>query len=50
MQGDVPNQIMQKRASIDVKQEALETSASMGAFVGSNYDLVSSLNKENEEK
>ena len=35
---------------MDVKQEALETAAAMGAFIGANYDSVSSLNKEIEIK
>ena len=50
MQGTVPNHIIWKRTSTYVKQEALETSASMGDFVGANYDSVSSLNKEIEVK
>ena len=45
-QGTVPNQIIWKRDSTDVKQEALETKTAMGAFAGANYDSVSSLNKE----
>ena len=41
---------MCKRDSNDVKQEALETAATMGAFTGGNYDSISLLNKEVEEK
>ena len=44
--GKVPNQIIWKRESTDVKHEDLETKNSMGDFVGDNYDSVSSLNKE----
>ena len=44
-QGTVPNQVIWKRASTDVKQESLEAATSMGAFVGANYDSMSSLNK-----
>ena len=40
-QGSVPNLIIWKRASIDVKQEALETAAAMGASAGENFDSVS---------
>ena len=49
-QGSVPKQIIWKRASTNVKHEALETTASMGAFAGANYGSVSSLNKEIEVK
>ena len=35
---------------MDVKHDALETAASMGAFARENYDSVSQLNKEMEEK
>ena len=49
-QGSVPNQIIWKRASTDVKQEALVTVTTMGAFAGANYNSVSSLNKEIEMK
>ena len=41
---------MWKRTYIGVKQEALETAAAMGSFAGENYDSVSMLNKEVEEK
>ena len=44
-QGTVPNQVIWKRASTYVKQESLEAATSMGAFVGANYDSMSSLNK-----
>ena len=50
VQGIVPNQVIWNISSTDVKQEALETTAAMGYFVGANFDLVSSLNKEIEEK
>ena len=49
-QGSVPNQIIWKRDSKDVKQDSLDSVASMGDFVGENYDLVSNMNKEVEEK
>ena len=50
MQGTVPNQIIWKRDSTDVKQEALEIVVAMGTFAGSNYDLVALLNKEIQAK
>ena len=43
----MPNQIVCKRASNDVKQEAI---ASMGAFARENYYSIFLLNKEFEEK
>ena len=46
----MPNKIIWKRSSKNVKQKTLETTASMGSFVGDNYDSVSSLNKEIEMK
>ena len=49
-QGSVPNYIIWKRASNDVKKEALEIAAAMGDFAGENYDSFSFLNKEVEEK
>ena len=49
-QGSFPNQIVWKRVSTNVKQEALETAAAMGSFAGENYDSVSMLNKSFEEK
>ena len=49
-QGSVPNQIIWKRDSSDTKQESLDTIAAMGSFVGANFDSVSQLNKELEEK
>ena len=49
-QGSVPNNIIWKRASIDVKQEAVKTVAAMGYFARENFDSVSLLNKELEER
>ena len=46
----MPNQIVWNRASNDIKQEPLETVATMWAFAGENYDSISLLNKEVEEK
>ena len=42
--------IVWKRASNNVKKEALETVGAMGSFAGENYDSVSFPNKEFEEK
>ena len=49
-QGSVLNQIIWKRDSLDTKQESLDMEAAMGDFVGANFDSVSQLNKEVEEK
>ena len=49
-QGVVQNQIIWKRDSFDTKQESLDTEAAMGAFDGANFNSVSQLNKELEEK
>ena len=50
VQGTIPNHIIWKRVSTDVRQEALEIVAAMGAFAGENCDYVSSMNKEIEMK
>ena len=50
MQGTIPNQVIWKRTSIDVTQEALETTTAMISFAEENYDYVTSLNKEIEVK
>ena len=39
-----------KGDSSNTKQEALDTTIAIGAFVGANFDSVSQLNKELEEK
>ena len=44
------NQIIWKRASSDIKQEALDTAAAMEAFAEANFDSVSQLNKEFRDK
>ena len=49
-QGVVQNHIIWKRDSSDTKQEALDTTTSMGAFPGANFESLSQLNKELEEK
>ena len=48
--GSLPNQIIWKRTSNDVKQEALESATALGSFARDNYYSVSLLNKEVEEK
>ena len=50
MQDTVPNQVIWKRPSTNVNQEALETTTAMWAFLGEKYDFVTSLNKEIEVK
>ena len=49
-QGVVQNHIIWKRESSDTKQESLDTTIAMGAFAGANFDSMSHLNKEMEEK
>ena len=49
-QGAVPHHIVWKGDSLDTKQEALDTTTATGYFVGANFDSVSQLNKELEEK
>ena len=46
----MPNHIVWKRDSNDFKQESLETTSTMGAFARDNYDSISLINKEFEEK
>ena len=48
--GAVPNQIIWNRDSFDTKQEALDTTTAVGDFVGADFDSMSLLNKELEEK
>ena len=45
-----PNQIIWKRSSTNIKHEALDFAIAMGVFAISNYDSISSLNKEIEMK
>ena len=40
------NQVVWRTDAPNVKQGALDTTTSMGDFVGENYDLVSRLNKD----
>ena len=47
---EVPHHIIWKRDSSNTKQESLDTSAAMGAFAGANFDFVSQLNNEYEDK
>ena len=47
----VSNKIIWKSSSDDPRGEAIEVVATMGAFVGTNFDYVYVLNKSlNEEK
>ena len=44
------NQVIWKSISPDIKQGALDTTTTMGAFTGANIDSVSQLNKDILEK
>ena len=48
--GEVPHHIIWKRDSSDTKQESLDTTPAMVAFGGANFDSVSHLKKDMEEK
>ena len=49
-QGVVQNHIIWKSDSSDTKQESLDTTPAMVAFGGANFDSVSHLKKDMEEK
>ena len=48
--GPIENQVIQRQDIDDPQREAIETVAAMGAFVGENYDSISTLTKKIDEE